>query len=65
MILFVFLHDKFASEKIEQRLSQHEGIPLITEKTWSEVIEKSHARGHPFYKSRRWAGEVTKVAMVS
>ena len=55
---------QFSSENIEQKLALHDGIPLITDKTWSEVIEKSHARGHQFYNLRHWAGEVTKVALV-
>ena len=32
---------------------------------WSEVIEKSHAPSHPLLGGKQWAGEVTKVALVS
>jgi hypothetical protein len=39
-------------------------IPLLTDSAWHEVIETSHSPNHP-YTHHTWAGEVTKVTMVS
>lgn len=50
---------------MERHLEKMEGIPVITGTSWSEMIEKSHAPSHPFLGGKQWAGEVTKVAMVT
>ena len=47
------------------RTLEHEGsLPLVTDDTWSGVVERSHAPLHPFYPDEKWRGEVTKVALV-
>ena len=37
---------------------------MVTKETWTDIIEKSHAPRHIFYKAGKWAGEVTKVSLV-
>ena len=39
-------------------------IPLVTEDVWQKVVQKSHARSHPFIQNTQWQGEVTKVTLV-
>ncbi|KAL4237024.1 hypothetical protein ACF0H5_005408 [Mactra antiquata] len=58
------LHDLFDIDMIERKLDRHNTLPLLTQETWTDVVEKSHAPRHIFYKSGRWAGEVTKVSLV-
>ncbi|KAL3868488.1 hypothetical protein ACJMK2_041289, partial [Sinanodonta woodiana] len=57
-------HEQYSTEMIDKKLKKYEGIPLITSATWSEVIETSHVPQHNFYKTGKWAGEITKVALV-
>ncbi|XP_053394052.1 uncharacterized protein LOC123525859 [Mercenaria mercenaria] len=58
------VHDVFDTDTLERKLSVYENIPLLTRDTWTDIVEKSHAPRHIFYKSGKWAGEVTKVSLV-
>ncbi|XP_041357525.1 uncharacterized protein LOC121374493 [Gigantopelta aegis] len=49
---------------VDNKLPKSDGIPLVSHATWSSVIEKSHVTGHLFGSSHKWAGEITKIAMV-
>ncbi|XP_062566447.1 uncharacterized protein LOC134228769 [Saccostrea cucullata] len=57
-------HERFGSENVDRKLKKFHGIPLLSHDMWSEVIEKSHAPSHPLLGGNRWAGEVSKVALV-
>ena len=50
---------------MDNALPKSGGIPLVSKATWSSVIEKSHVSGHLFDSARKWAGEITKIAMVT
>ncbi|XP_052778130.1 uncharacterized protein LOC128215488 [Mya arenaria] len=57
-------HDVFDTDALEKKMEVHAGIPVVTKATWTEIIEKSHAPRHVFYKAGKWAGEVAKVSLV-
>ena len=52
-------------DRLEEKLTVHAGIPLVTMETWTDIVEKSRAPRHVFYRGSQWAGEVTKVSLVS
>ncbi|XP_064624508.1 uncharacterized protein LOC135485998 [Lineus longissimus] len=57
-------HTLHGTEKLEKKLRKLDGIPVVTDATWKEVIEQSHAPFHPFVSNSKWAGEVTKTNLV-
>jgi hypothetical protein len=60
-----FLFSQHGTEKLEKKLKKLDGIPVVTDATWKEVVEQSHAPYHPFVANNKWSGEVTKTNLVS
>lgn len=58
------MHELLDTDALESKLEVYENLPLLTRETWTDIVEKSHAPRHIFYKSGKWAGEVTKVSLV-
>ncbi|XP_074641678.1 uncharacterized protein LOC141899331 [Tubulanus polymorphus] len=54
---------KKSRERIIQMLNHVDGIPVLSESSWQEIIRKSYPSLHP-YTSLPWAGQVSSIVLV-